>query len=119
MNHVPGHFIDNYLLYAMPSELSEHDFLDFSKFLLNEVIKKKVEYLILDYSAYQMMDKTEFMRCCSLVKKVELMGVSVLNHGLNAGVVSVLVDLVDDFGGLRFTGSLEAALMLVSDSARL
>ena len=113
MNHVPGHFIDNYLLYAMPSDLSESDFLDFSSFLLNEVTRNKVEYLILDYSAFQFMDRTEYLRCCKLVKKVQIMGVSVINHGLNAGVVSTLVDLVDDFQGMKFTGTLEAALALV------
>lgn len=118
MNHVPGHFIDNYLLYALPSDLAEGAFLDFSEFLLYEVTKRKVEYLILDYSAYKMMDKTEFLRCRSLVNKVELMGVKVINHGLNAGVVSVLVDLVDDFGGMQFTGSLSTALTLVGDNAK-
>ena len=113
MNHVPGHFIENYLLYAMPSELSEKEFVDFSRFLLHEVTKKQLEYLILDYSSYQIMDKTDYLRCCELVKKVQLMGVGVINHGLNAGVVSVLVDLVDDFEGMEFAGSLEAALLRV------
>ncbi|EDM26364.1 hypothetical protein LNTAR_19872 [Lentisphaera araneosa HTCC2155] len=117
MNHVPGHFIENYLLYAMPSELPEKEFLDFSQFLLNEVTKKHVEYLILDYSAYRIMDRTDYLRCCGLVKKVQIMGVGVINHGLNAGLVSTLVDLVDDFQGMEFAGSLEAALALVGKNA--
>ena len=45
------------------------------------------------------------------------MGVGVINNGLNAGVVSTLVDLVDDFQGMEFAGSLEAALALVGKNA--
>ena len=56
------------------------------------------------------MDKTEFERCRSLVRQVELMGTQVSNHGLNAGVVSTLVDLVDDLSGMNFYGSLESAI---------
>ncbi|WDE98067.1 hypothetical protein PQO03_19810 [Lentisphaera profundi] len=116
MNQVPGHFINNYLLYAMPSDLPESDFLEFSKFLLKELDEHDMKYLILDYSAYQVMDKTEYERCSALVRKVQIMGVAVINHGLNAGVVSALVELVDDFKGMRFTGSLEAALAIVNNN---
>ena len=110
MTFLAGHFVDNCLLYAIPTDLKIDEFAKFSRFLLSEIKEKKPACLILDYSSFQVMDLTEFSRCSDLVKQVEFMGTRVLNHGLSAGVVSTLVDLSVDFEGMFFFGSLESAI---------
>jgi hypothetical protein len=110
MNFLSGHYVDDCLLYAIPSDLNEDEFSEFTSFLLHEINLKTPDCLMLDYSSFQVMDHTEFIRCYDLVKQVEFMGTKVMNHGLSAGVVGTLVDLSVNFEGMSFFGSLESAI---------
>ena len=105
-------FLENYLLCTLPSDVTKDEFNRFSLELLEELQSQKPEFLILDYSLYQIMDKVEFDRIKNLIKQVSLMGIQSICHGLKPGVVSGLVELIDSFDDLQFTINLAAAIEL-------
>ena len=103
-------FLNNYLLSTVPSDLTVDDFNAFSDYLLKQVQQKNADYVILDFSSFQYMDRIEFMRLQKLVKLLALLGAETICHGLKPGIVSNLVELISDFDGMIYTPSLETAI---------
>ncbi len=78
--------------------------------ILNKVYSTTVKGVIFDMSAVRMLDSYSFEYLVKIVKTIKLLGVEAVFAGLQAGVVSSIVELDIDFEGFQAFFNLEDSL---------
>ena len=90
----------------------------FQEDLLERVKSSGAQGVILDVSGVAIMDAHAFDSLRKTIAMAALMGASSVLVGLRPGIVSSLVDIVDDFGDLRATQDLEEAFAMLHPEER-
>ena len=85
--------------------------------LLEAVQKNRARGVILEVSALEVMDLEDFNALHETMKMVSLMGAHPVLAGLQAGVVSTLLDLGADIENLRVARNLDDALRILQQDA--
>lgn len=91
------------------------------KLLRDEVLQvvrsEVISVLVLDFSALEILDRTEFQSVLDLAKMAKILGVNSYFVGISPGVASSLVLFDLDIGSVRSALNLEAALEHVNSLA--
>ena len=81
--------------------------------MLDRIRDDRARAVIIDLSGLKTIDPEEFTALQRTMKMARLLGARPILSGLNAGVVSALVDLDVDVGDIEATRTLDSAFALV------
>ena len=90
----------------------------FREELLEVLAQTGLSGVILDVSGVSVIDSEEFAEIQRITAMAKLMGAESVISGLRPGVVSSLVEIVDDFQGIRAVSSLDDAFGVMEAEQR-
>ena len=109
---IPIQLSHNCLIASIQLDLHLELVPQFQKDLLIRIQKTNVQKVIIDLSCVEIIDGHTFQKICATIDMAKLMGAKTILVGLNPGVVSCLVDIIDNFARLHFSSNIENALQL-------
>ena len=109
------------VLATLPRELTPGTLEQFELDLLEKVRETALSGVVIDLSALELMDLTEFAKLKRIVQMTQMLGPKIVVVGLRPGVVAGLVALGADAAGLTTALNMELGLEVlrarVSDEA--
>jgi len=105
------------LLGTLPRELVPGTLEQFELDLLAKVRQSALAGVVIDLSALELMDLTEFGKLRRILRMTEMLGPKTVLVGLRPGVVAGLVALGADAAGLRTALNVELGLETMLQSA--
>lgn len=104
------HVVDGVLIAPAPGDFDDRAFAALKKDVLAKVHAGALRSVIIDVSNVVMLDRATFELLAGTARMLGLLGARVVFAGFQPGVVSTLVDLDADCGGLATASCLEDAL---------
>jgi rsbT antagonist protein RsbS len=115
---VPMHVSRGCLIVSLQVDLDEPMLRQLRTDLLERLRATRVEHVILDVGGLEILDAREFEEVRRTLRMAEIMGARTVLVGLRAGIVSSLVDLQVDVGGLTATIDMDEAFRILERGGR-
>ena len=118
VQRIPLQVVRGCVVASIQIDINPEVLRQFRNDLLECVQKSRANGVILDVSGIDILDLDDFNGLRSTMEMAEVLGARSILSGLNAGVVSALVDLDVNLADVEATRTLDAAFSLVGDSTR-
>jgi rsbT antagonist protein RsbS len=113
---VPLSLVRGSLVATLTSEVNRRSLDAFRRDLLDRLRSTGARRVVVDASAVPLLDREDFEAITRLVRAASLMGARTVLAGLQAGVVSALVELGVDGAGVETALDLDHGLALLDEA---